>query len=66
MIEIRVNLGAFEMTLGELLDLREGQVYRWAISENQKLDLLVGEEKIAQAILVTENEDMFLQVVEVC
>lgn len=62
MIEVRVNLGVFDITLEQLIGLQEGQHFEFALTPGQYLDLYVGEEKIAEAKLITKSDSFYLEI----
>lgn len=64
MIEIRVNLGAFDMTIADLLELREGHTYQWQLEPDSLLSLYVGDEKIAHARLIADSDQMYVKIVD--
>jgi flagellar motor switch/type III secretory pathway protein FliN len=65
MIEIRITLGSFEMTVADLLELQEGLLYRWQIEADTPLGLYVGDEKIAHARLISDSDEVYVKVLEV-
>jgi len=65
MIEVRVRLGAFDMTIGDLLDLQQGKTYAWQVGSDAPLSLYVGEEKIAEAKLITEEEKVYVKITDI-
>lgn len=65
MIEVRVQLGAFDMTIRDILELEEGKTYGWQLEPTAALSLYVGEEKIADAQLVSEEDNLFVKITNI-
>lgn len=62
MIEVRVGLGTFEVSLEQLLNINAGEHFEFAIIPGQILDLYIGEDKIAEALLVKKSENYYLEI----
>ena len=63
MIDVSVNLGSFKVSLDQLMDLKQGELFEFNLEKEQDLELFLGEEKIADAKLVLFEEKYHLQIV---
>jgi flagellar motor switch protein FliN/FliY len=64
-VELTVEIGRAEMTIGETLALRPGSIVRLDRLADEPLDLLVNGTRIARGEVVVIDEDFGLRITEV-
>lgn len=64
-IGIQVEIGSLELSVQDLIDLSSGQTFEYEFDPMRPVTLCVGEEKIAQARFVQEDDRLLLQIVDV-
>lgn len=62
MVEVRVSIGEFKVSLSELISIKAGQRFDFVVTEGQTLDLFVGDEKIAEALFVKQSGQNYLEI----
>jgi len=66
MIDVSVNLGSFKVSLNQLMDIKQGELYEFNVEKDQDLELYLGEEKIADAKIVMHEEKYHVQITNLC
>ena len=64
-VVMTVRIGVLEITGQELLDLIPGRSFSFEFSPEKTLELCVGDEVVAHARLVQEDDTVFLEVISV-
>lgn len=63
-VTVTVRVGAAELSLGEILDAKAGQVIRLDASVDQPVDVLVGAQVVARGILVAVEDRFGVRITE--
>lgn len=64
-IGLQVCIGKMNLSLQELADMQKGELLQVVWTPGQVVTVLLGEERIAEARLVTDGEAVFAEIVKV-
>ena len=64
-VTLTVEVGRTRMTLAELLETREGSIIELDRLVDQPLDILVNDSRVAEGVVVMENDQFGIQITDV-
>ena len=64
-VKLSASLGAAELTVGELMALKQGSVFRLDKETNDPLDVFLGERLVARGTLVVVDDHFGVQITEI-